>query len=100
MLLEILQNSQESTFATVSFNIVAGLGHITPLDKCFKNRNYPGIDSLNFIYLPQRGGDSEKLKKRGWKYVAGEGLLKRRVGGGGGLALSIFNFFKVYHFYI
>ena len=84
MLLEILQNSQESTFATVSFNIVAGLGHITPLDKCFKNRNYPGIDSLNFIYLPQRRGDSEKLKKRGWKYVAGEGLLKRGVGGGAG----------------
>ena len=34
--------------------------------------------------------------KRGWKYGAGASLLKKRVGGGGGLAL----FLKVYHFYI
>ena len=41
------------------------------------------------------GGDSEKIKK-GWTYDAGAGLLKR----GGGLSLFLFNFFKVYHFYI
>ena len=36
-----------------------------------------------------------KIKKRGWKYGAGTGLLK-----GGELTLFLFNFFKVYHFYI
>ena len=41
-------------------------------------------------------GESEKLKKGGWKYGAGAGLLK----GGRGLALFLFNFFKVSHFYI
>ena len=39
------------------------------------------------------------IKKREWKYGAGAGLLKRgrrRVG----MALLLFDFFKVYHFYI
>ena len=33
----------------------------------------------------------------GWKYDSGAGLLKTGVGEGG-LALSLFNFFKFYHF--
>ena len=32
--------------------------------------------SVNFDYLPWRRGGSEKLKK-GWKYGAGSGLLRR-----------------------
>ena len=56
---------------------------------------------VNFDYLPlRRGGGSEKFKKGvEWKYGAGAGLLKRREQGAG-LALFLFNFFKVYHFYI
>ena len=42
---------------------------------------------------PPGRGESEK-SKRGWKYGAEAILLKR------GLALVLFNFFKVYHFYI
>ena len=41
---------------------------------------------VNFDYLPRRGW------KREWKYGAGEGWR--------GLALSLLNFSKVYHFYI
>ena len=37
-----------------------------------------------------------QIKKRGWKYCSGSGLLKRRRG----LALFVFNFFQVYHFYM
>ena len=44
-------------------------------------------------YLPHRGGGIWKIKKKGWKDGAGAGLLKR-------LTLFVFNFFKVYHFYI
>ena len=47
---------------------------------------------VNFDYFPWRG--NLKNQKRGWKYGAGSGLLKR------GLALFLFNFFKVYHFHI
>ena len=35
------------------------------------------------------------IAKRGWKYGAQAGVLKRR-----GLALFLSNFFKVYHFFI
>ena len=49
---------------------------------------------VNFKYFPYRG--DLKIKKRGWKYGAGSHLLK----GGHRLALFLFNFFKVYHFYI
>ena len=38
-----------------------------------------GGGGVNFNYLPQRGEDYEKFKK-GWKYGAGAGLLKRGVG--------------------
>ena len=50
------------------------------------------------FWLPPSGG-TWKFKKRGWKYGAGAGLLKRmeRVGG---LALFLFNFFKFYRFCI
>ena len=47
----------------------------------------------DFDYLPQRA--DLKIKKRGWKYGAGAGSLKR-----GRLTLFLFNFFKVYHVYI
>ena len=47
----------------------------------------------DFDYLPQRG--DLKIKKRGWKYGAGAGPLKR-----GRLTLFLFNFFKVYYVYI
>ena len=49
---------------------------------------------INFKYLPGEGG-IWKIKKRGWKYGAGVGLLRRK-----GLPLFLFNFFKVYQFYI
>ena len=48
------------------------------------------------IYLKEGGVNINYLPKRGWKYGAGAGLLK----GGRGLTLLLFNFFKVYHFYI
>ena len=48
-----------------------------------------------FNYLTLRGGIG-KIKKSGWKYGAGAVVPKM----GGGLALFLFNFFKVYHFYI
>ena len=39
---------------------------------------------VNFKYFPQgkgrERGESEKLKKTGWKYGAGAGLLKRGSG--------------------
>ena len=38
-------------------------------------------EEVNFDYLLRRGGDM-KNKKRGWKYGAGAGLLKRRGWGG------------------
>ena len=34
--------------------------------------------SVNFDYLPLRGGGIWKIKKRGWKFGARAGLLKRR----------------------
>ena len=37
-----------------------------------------------------------KIFKKEWKYGAGEGLFKRD----GRLALFIFDFFKIYHFFI
>ena len=46
------------------------------------------------MYLPWSEVDLRNFKK-GWTYGAGAGLLKR-----GGLTLVLFNFFKVYHFYI
>ena len=49
-----------------------------------------GRGEVNLIAFP-RGGESEKSNKRGWKYGTGAGLLKK----GGGLALFLFNFFKV-----
>ena len=42
----------------------------------------------------------------GWKYGAGAGPLKSVYvcgeggGGGRGMTLFVFNFFKIYHFYI
>ena len=48
---------------------------------------------LNFNYLPRRG-ESEKSKKMGGSMVQEQVFLK------GGLALILFNFFKVYYFYI
>ena len=42
------------------------------------------------------GRESEKLKKGGGSMVQGQVFLKER----GGLSLFLFNFFKVYHFYI
>ena len=49
---------------------------------------------VNFDYLPRRR-ESEKLKKGGGSTMQGQVFLK----GGEGLTL-LFNFFKVYHFYI
>ena len=43
-----------------------------------------------------RGVGICEIKKRGWKYCPGAGLLKR----GGELALFLFNFCKIYHFHI
>ena len=43
-----------------------------------------------------RGKGIWKILKRGLKYGSGAGLLKR----GRGLALFVFNFFKVYHLYM
>ena len=37
-----------------------------------------------------------RIIKKGWKYGAGAGLLKR----GGGVALFLLNFLKLYHFYV
>ena len=51
---------------------------------------------VNFDYLPWRGG-IWKIRKRGWKYRAWAGSLKKRVGR---LTLFLFNFFNVYHFCI
>ena len=62
----------------------------------FRNLDLPALvkgGQLILITSPGGGGDSERLKK-GWKYGAGAGLLKRR-----GLVL-LFSFFKVYHFEI
>ena len=53
----------------------------------------PGGGGVIFDYLPWRG-NSEKLKKGGGSMVQGQVLLK------GVLSLFLFNFFKVYHFYI
>ena len=52
------------------------------------------VGGVNFDYLPQSGG-SEKLKKGGGSIVQGKVFLKKR-----GLALFLFNAFKVYHFHI
>ena len=43
-----------------------------------------------------RDGEPEKLKKGGGSMVQGQVLLKEKEGG----ALFLFNFFKVYRFYI
>ena len=48
--------------------------------------------------LPGKEWGSEKLKKWGENMMHGQVFLKG--GEGGGLTLSLFNFFKVYHFYI
>ena len=52
---------------------------------------------VNFKYLtlPQRRGESEKLKEGGGCMGQGQVFLKEV-----GLAFFLFNFFKVYHFYI
>ena len=58
-------------------------------------------------YLPQREG-SKKLEKGGGNMVQGQVLLKvceyvcvfEEGEGGEELTLFVFNFFKVYHFYI
>ena len=51
---------------------------------------------VNFDDLPWRG-ESEKLKKAGGSMVQGQVFLKwAGVGGRGGLALLLFNFFMVY----
>ena len=55
------------------------------------------MGEVNFNYLPRRGRGLWKFSKREWKYGAGADLIKSR---GEGLALFLFNFFKVYHFYI
>ena len=52
---------------------------------------------VNFDYLPRRmggEGEFEKLKKGGGSMVQGQVFLKGR-----GLALFLFSFSKVYHFY-
>ena len=41
-------------------------------------------------------GENLKIRKREWKYTVEAGL----EGGGVGVTLFLFNFFKVYHFYI
>ena len=52
-----------------------------------------GGAGVNSNYHLQREGTLKNFKKE-WKYGAGAGLFKR-----GGLAIFLFNFFKVYHFY-
>ena len=47
-----------------------------------------------------RGGRNLKKFKKGWKYGVGAGFFKRLGEGEGGLALFLFNSFKVYHFYM
>ena len=49
------------------------------------------------ITSPGEGGESEKLKNRGWKYGAGAGLLKK---GGGGWHFSylVFSRFIIFTF--
>ena len=49
-----------------------------------------------FWLPPLEGGETKKLKRGGGKYGAGAGLLKR----GAGTFSVVFNFFKVYQFYI
>ena len=52
---------------------------------------------VNFNYLSDGGNLKVKNLKKGWKHgVQGQVFLK----GGGGLALSLFHFIKVSHFYI
>ena len=51
---------------------------------------------VNFLITFLGSGDLKSLKSA-WKYGPWAGLLKRQ---GGGLALLLLNFFKVYHFYI
>ena len=52
---------------------------------------------VNLDYFPQRGwGGRGGAGGRGGSMVQGQVHLKGR----GGLTLSLFNFFKVYHFYI
>ena len=50
-------------------------------------------EGVNFDSIPSRGAGSQKLK-RGWK-GQGQVFLK-----GGRLALFLFSFSKIYHFYI
>ena len=45
------------------------------------------------------GGKSEKFKKGGGSMVQGQVFLKDGGVGSAGLALFLFNFFKVHHFY-
>ena len=52
---------------------------------------------MNFNYLPRKREESEIFKKEVEVWYRA-GLLK--LGGGGGLSLLLFDFFKVYHFYI
>ena len=55
---------------------------------------------VNSDYLPRVRG-TQKIKKGSGSMVLGQVFLKKRgVGGGGGLSLFLFSFFKVYHFYI
>ena len=60
--------------------------------------HFKGGEQSKF-WLPPPGGGAWKFKKRGWKFSAGAGLLKR-MERGGGLALFLFNFFKFYRFCI
>ena len=54
---------------------------------------------VNLKYFPWRGGgECEKFKKRGWKYGAGAGLLKREGGGVGWLAIFLFSRFIIFAF--
>ena len=54
---------------------------------------FKGGGEVNFNYLPRRR-ESGNLEKGGGSMVQGQAFLK------GGLALFLFNFFKIYHFYI
>ena len=79
-----------------------------PQDKLSCRWGPGGLTTFTYFRLPffkeegkfclpsPEGGGIWKIKKRGWKYGVGAGLLKR----GGGLVFFLFNFFKVYHFYI
>ena len=53
-------------------------------------------EGSKFWLPPLEGGETKKLKRGGGKYGAGAGLLKR----GAGTFSIVFNFFKVYQFYI